>query len=125
MSDTSARWEGAHPKEAEGHRQEGSDGALVEVKEEIIIVKCPHCLNGFHDTWTQETVKWPDSGHLLSDETDGSWSVHATKCPTGGRGIMRLLAQRGSMIRKTVLIWPKGVARAPLSPHVDKKYAED
>lgn len=86
-------------------------------------MKCPHCLQSFHDNGTAEFV---------IRDTSGDWGVVHRICPDCGQAVIELI--RGSYmpgVRKYAaiasrrLIHPKGIARAPLSPEIPAEFVED
>ena len=80
-------------------------------------MKCPHCLENFHDQWAQMAV---------CGDKDGNWRLHHTTCPACGRMTARFMlhALNGAIIRQ-VQVHPKGIARAPLPSEVVDPYASD
>jgi Domain of unknown function (DUF4145) len=105
---------------------------VVEIKEETLIVKCPHCLTDFHDQKTETALNQVYAPQLT--ERDGAqWMAIARICPACGQAIIdlrrRKMVATGSGVSvaqdSEIRAWPKGVARAPLSTHVPQKYASD
>ncbi len=89
-------------------------------------MKCPHCLVDFHDEWTDAHISWPYN-NFLHDE-NGYWHIRTTKCPTCLRAVIRLQTTDGNNRVTTLdnlLVWPRGIARAPLPPEVPEAYAKD
>jgi hypothetical protein len=72
-------------------------------------MKCPHCLDSFHEQMTQGQI---GSG------PEGVWYSLHQRCPGCGRSIIILLRNyRGVDTRMQV--YPKGVSRQPLPSEVD------
>lgn len=74
-------------------------------------MKCPHCLENFHEDWELLGV---------TRDADGEWHVWETKCPSCDRVVMQLAGPHGES-----LIRPKAPARAPLPPEVPELFAAD
>jgi hypothetical protein len=99
-------------------------------------MKCPHCLVDFHD----EQTRWSVS---LAADAEEWWVLEQRTCPACKRFILFLengslpmhpnpaQAARGTqgvkiqVPRKTLMVWPKGVARAPVPPEVPPGIVED
>ena len=86
-------------------------------------MKCPHCLDSFFEKKTPI-----DFG---SDE-DGEWQFIYCKCPNCKRYIMQIqrvyrvtAGGTTSGMVETHVVWPKGIARVPLSGDVPKEFAGD
>ena len=87
-------------------------------------MKCPHCLNGFHDN--KEPL-------LLGEDRDSKWTLIKRVCPECNRFILTLIHQYDRYSanpyayhqRREVLCYPKGVNRVPLPPDVPDKYGDD
>jgi hypothetical protein len=79
-------------------------------------MKCPHCLESFHEEW-----EWLGS----EEDCDGSWGVWYTKCPDCDRVVMRLDHHREGEKVGESLIRPKATARASLPPDVPEAFAGD
>lgn len=87
-------------------------------------MKCPHCREGFHDTW-----QW--SG--LGQDVDGIKGVRKTNCPACGRDVIELVHYSGAVIWGQMqaptailsksMIHPKTFSRAPLAPEVPASLA--
>jgi len=78
-------------------------------------VKCPHCLENFHEEWQLLGV---------AEDREGKWIVWHTKCPGCDQVIMKLAQHRG-VHKFESLIRPKAPARSPLPPEVPEEYAAD
>src|SRR3989337_328653 len=79
-------------------------------------MKCPHCLEGFHDSWS-----------ILGDglkDRDGTWIVHHTQCPQCLRRIIKLEQHHGGEVREH-LARPRATARSSLSSDVPPEFATD
>lgn len=83
-------------------------------------MKCPHCLDSFHDNETYITL-----GH----DDNYSWRVAHQVCPTCHRKIIRLegLEEQGafSSVAEELLVYPKGISRSPISKDVGEEFARD
>jgi Domain of unknown function (DUF4145) len=94
-------------------------------------MKCPHCLENFHDSPTVTDLRQGDS--TLTDREKMIWKVRARLCPACGRAIVMLFrVQWVTAAGKTTphevgecQVWPKGFARAPLPSEVTDPYAAD
>lgn len=92
-------------------------------------MKCPHCLVEFH----------PSSATInIGRDVDDGWAVIKDLCPnpkckklvlylvnaaTTGIGVSWHINHK--IIKKSILIWPKGISRSPVSPAVPKEFADD
>lgn len=95
-------------------------------------MKCPHCLTDFHDESTDTTILRRQGQLIERDQT--SWQVRSRLCPTCGRAIITLVSSRWITTPPLVtlfqdvheyLVWPKGIARAPLPKEVTEPFASD
>jgi hypothetical protein len=77
-------------------------------------MKCPHCTLGIHEGWQQ-------FGGTFED-VDAPWAIHHMTCPECSRIILRLHNRATGVMQ---LLRPRAPARAPLSPDVPEKYAQD
>jgi len=75
-------------------------------------MKCPHCLDSFHDSW---------GGSGLGHDSKGHWLIRHQICPACGKIIVFL--QVGDQWRQ--MVYPKAISRTPLSPDIPNEYAED
>ncbi len=83
------------------------------------IMKCPHCLENFHENWT---VLRPTG---ISDR-DAFWTVQYTECPACKRNTFQLLQNpKSTSIVNKIMVHPKSFSRSPLSDDVPEKFAED
>lgn len=74
-------------------------------------MKCPHCLNLFHEQMEEGYV---------GEGAEGTWKRKFQVCPGCGRSIIFLGVYNVHGIRtSSSLVFPKGVARMPLSDDVD------
>jgi hypothetical protein len=83
-------------------------------------MKCPHCLVTFHDAWSEPAP--------LGADRDGPWEIKINRCPTCKRFIIVLnkpKAVHGFPIHEDMMVWPKGISRAPLSNDVPEEFAEE
>ncbi len=92
-------------------------------------MKCPHCLIDFHGEQTWWSV-------AIGNDTEGAWIVTRRTCPACNRLVLYLENGAGQGVRegtanvrvnatKTMMIWPKGVSRAPVPPEVPLGIVED
>jgi hypothetical protein len=96
-------------------------------------MKCPHCLESFHDEQTRWSV-------ALGDDRDGPWIVERRTCPACKRFVVSLANGQFSpgfyptqgfqnvelqTVAESMLVWPKGVARAAVPPEVPREIGED
>ncbi|EIP96370.1 hypothetical protein OpiT1DRAFT_00785 [Opitutaceae bacterium TAV1] len=92
-------------------------------------MKCPHCRVDFHD----DPVFVP-----FNKDKDGYWGTRSRVCPNCNRSVIELLCvydvdQPGDKKKWTYstpiyhqsLVYPKSPSRAPLSPDVPAKFADD
>lgn len=87
-------------------------------------MKCPHCLENFHDEWGGVGLQKADRSALT--DNDGSWVVQATVCPACNRSTVVLVTyNQWNTPYWQSMVWPKGIARAPLPPEVDAPYIPD
>jgi len=88
------------------------------------IMKCPHCLTGFHDN---------KEVSVIGEQSDARFRLVKRHCPECRRLIISLLHDTGPYGRsetlyhytKESLCYPRAVSRAPLSPEVPKAFADD
>jgi len=86
-------------------------------------MKCPHCLESFHDA----------AGYtFLRKDIDGQWAIRHQTCPACDRAIFELVngswhVQANVMVsaKSTVFVHPRGVSRSPVPSEVPKEIAED
>ena len=85
-------------------------------------MKCPHCLIDFHDEQTLWSVG-------IGNDFEGGWLLTRRHCPACRRFVLYLengagqgVGQGQQLVRmnatRTMMIWPKGVSRAPVPPEV-------
>jgi hypothetical protein len=88
-------------------------------------MKCPHCLNGFHDN--RELV-------AIGEDCDSKWTLAKRLCPECKRFVLSMVHQfnrygTGPAFAyhqsREFLCYPKGINRVPLPPEVPTKYADD
>lgn len=74
-------------------------------------MKCPHCLHLFHEQWHASNI---------GDGPEGTnFTLHQT-CPGCGRSIvMHQFRNAYNQVLVSTLIYPKGIARSPISGEVD------
>jgi len=88
-------------------------------------MKCPHCLQNFHESWQKHDI----------GDAEGSWGFQYTTCPACRRFIsyLRLYksfdARNGAPVPTAndlvIMVLPKTAMRAPLPQEVPAKFAED
>jgi len=94
-------------------------------------MKCPHCLVDFNDGQTWWSV-------ALGNDAEGFWLLTRRHCPTCGHFVFDFengtfpqptqpggLGVRFNNVTRTVRVWPKGIARAPIPTEVPPGIAED
>jgi hypothetical protein len=93
-------------------------------------MKCPHCLENFHEEQSQWSVG-------VGTDIEGEWIVSRTTCPACGKFVLFLAQGPPNPSRQGVVgvtignVWgrsmvrPKGVARSPIPSEVPKEIAED
>jgi hypothetical protein len=95
-------------------------------------MKCPHCLVDFYDQQTLWSV-------LLGADADEWWSLTRRACPACNRYVLNLengtnpqgatvqgsQGVRLAVVTRSIMVWPKGVSRAPVPPEVPKAIVED
>jgi len=88
-------------------------------------MKCPHCLQGFHYTYSHKKI---------DDDKQGSWFVVSSLCPECNNLIIELcLGNRGNYdpidesqrTSRKFMVWPKGSSRPPCPIEVPPEFAED
>lgn len=88
-------------------------------------MKCPHCLDSFHDNPTH---------HDLGTDTDSSWAIISRTCPSCNKFIF--LLQSGDIINtvtgrkfhkieSAALVRPKTSSRPPVPAEVDDEFSVD
>jgi len=91
-------------------------------------VECPHCLVEFHPPFSEAFIQWDNGrGEWLTD-ADGYWTYSFTLCPRCKRSTIYLSLREKSHSEKVlnrIMVWPKGIARAPLPKEVPEKYVGD
>ena len=81
-------------------------------------MKCPHCLENFHDVW--------ESLDGVGDR-DGQWNVEATTCPACKRAVIQLKHWDSSVttLFDTATVHPRAPSRTPLPDDVPESFARD
>lgn len=86
-------------------------------------MKCPHCLESFHDFY--EVIP-------VGNDADGDWGVVSRKCPSCGRMVLVLVNGKiGSIggrsmiesVKGERLIYPRAPSRVPLPKEVPEEFA--
>ncbi len=98
---------------------------------DYLIMKCPHCLVEFHDQQTFWSV-------VVGADADQWWILSRRTCPGCNRFVLYLengaapgpLTQAQQNVRmnpgaRSILVWPKGVSRAPVPQEVPPAIVED
>src|SRR5260370_34188011 len=89
-------------------------------------MKCPHCLVDFHPPFAYALLAWENGRGSPLKDVDGYWRYNFTVCPTCKRSTIFLRLEDGNnKILNEIMVWPKGIARAPLPNEVPAKYAGD
>lgn len=95
-------------------------------------MKCPHCLESFHDEFHDTDLIFRSARLVerIPDKPNQTyWAVRTRICPACGEAIVVLLAHRfniaGNRFVVPIMAWPRGISRAPLPPSVPQKYADD
>jgi Domain of unknown function (DUF4145) len=96
-------------------------------------MKCPHCLVEFHEDQTWWSVS-------LAADSEGVWSLTRRTCPACKKFVIYLengtpipglpfgQGQQGvrmQVLTKLMMVWPKGVSRAPVPIEVPPEIVED
>ncbi|MBM4053154.1 MAG: DUF4145 domain-containing protein [Planctomycetes bacterium] len=88
-------------------------------------MKCPHCLESYHDFY--EVI-------LVGNDTNGNWGIISRKCPSCDRIILALgngkitsVGGRHSFefIKEERLIYPRSQSRVPLSKDIPEEFAQE
>ena len=79
-------------------------------------MKCPHCLESFHDAPTQTA--------LGVDQEWAHYVFEHQNCPACRRWVCRLIMLRAGTT-SSYFVYPKSASRKPLSPDVPEKFAQD
>lgn len=95
-------------------------------------MKCPHCRESFHDESYSVEILYRDARlveRVPGQRQQTSWQARTRVCPACGKAIIVLIAHRwdpqvGNYIDE-IMVWPKGIARAPLPKEVPEKYAAE
>lgn len=74
-------------------------------------MKCPHCLENFHEDWTRVGLGG-DIGHIM-------WSVSHCKCPACKRIIMSVEGVKEDFSSYERMVYPKAISRVSLPEEVD------
>lgn len=85
-------------------------------------MKCPHCLDSFHPQWSA----WTNFVDYEGDAEFSAWEVRSCICPTCYKRIVEFhTKERDTGRGEVTMVYPKGIARAPLHSSVDPKFSED
>ena len=90
-------------------------------------MKCPHCLENFFPQTSEALLCWNDGRGGAVTDAGGHWTYKFTLCPACKRIVIWLILtdKKSSKEIGSTMVWPRGVARAPLSPEVPEEFAED
>ena len=94
-------------------------------------MKCPHCLEAFHDEWQKRQLAWPANQlfHERIGLEDKFYVVAHTVCPTCKRVTISVSqnvhTQAGPAVDSETMVWPRQMARSPLPPEVADPFAAD
>ena len=80
-------------------------------------MKCPHCLDSVHPSWTEP-------GNFAVDP-EGAWSLHHMKCPGCSKIIAKLVNSRDGVRVSENLVRPKAPSRARASSDVPSQFKSD
>jgi len=93
-------------------------------------MKCPHCLEGFHEGQAWWSV-------VIGSNKDGLWVLNRLLCPACrdyvfyldngpspgyGEGVQNM---RLPVVTRSFMVWPKGVSRTPVPPEVPAEIVDD
>ena len=85
-------------------------------------MKCPHCLDSFHDTWAYQEV---------GEDVDCEWIIRTCKCPACSRLIIESIGKKREgyppvyVTKAYIRVRPKSISRSPIPAEVPTTYAED
>lgn len=88
-------------------------------------MKCPHCLESFHDFY--EVI-------LVGNDTQGDWGIISRKCPSCERVILVLASGKISSIggrnlfesvKNERLVYPRATSRTSLSKEIPDEFARE
>ena len=83
-------------------------------------MKCPHCLENFFENWKEEEI---------DSDKEGIWRIKYCECPSCKKLIVKLKVLSFGGLEgsssKEYLVRPKTISRAPLSPDIPEKFAND
>lgn len=80
-------------------------------------MKCPHCLKEIHSH---------KSGQPLQEDVKGTWHARYELCPACRKLIIELVCQYPSGgWTDSVLVYPKGISRVPLSEEIPSRFADN
>ena len=89
-------------------------------------MKCPHCLENFHPDPSGYAIGGYNGKNAVAKDREGRWRAETVYCPACFNFTIFLVTDddNGKLIRY-IQVWPKGVARSPLSVEVPTQYAAD
>lgn len=80
-------------------------------------MKCPHCLDSVHPSWTEPGT--------FAVDPEGAWSLHFMKCPGCSKVIAKLVNSRDGIRVSETLVRPKVAGRARASSDVPSQFRGD
>jgi Domain of unknown function (DUF4145) len=86
-------------------------------------MKCPHCTNGFHESWSSINL----GNEQPSGVQGGIWWLHWMTCPECGECVGRLSREAHPGTGRPTLdfiAWPQSAAR-PVAKEVEQRFADD
>jgi hypothetical protein len=85
-------------------------------------MNCPHCLTKFFPNWDYRNFS-----QIADPDDKKHWMIRYCECPECHRTVVQSGTSLLSVnhVRDFILVYPKGVSRAPLDPDVPDKYAGD
>ncbi len=89
-------------------------------------MKCPHCLVDFFPPWSEQYLSWDNGRGEWLSEQNWAWKYRFTMCPACRQPTIYLV-QRDRKIdadHNEFMVYPKGVARAPLPPEVPEQFVK-
>src|SRR2546429_423589 len=84
-------------------------------------MKCPHCLVDFHPPWSTDHFRWNSGSGGALLEGGVAWKYLITEGPACERAVIYITRPGHSQI----MVYPQGMARAPLPPEVPERFAVD
>ena len=91
-------------------------------------MKCPHCLENFQSYFIAYDLAagTGPTERVTSDYDNVRFICKVARCPGCERFVLHLVpTDRNGNAMKTILVWPKGIARSPLPKEVPTDFAND